>query len=296
MRYGGIDMATIYWVGNTSNAWETAANWSGAAIPTGADDVVFTESRVGTNKNVAGLKTTYVPANIFIDPTYTGNIGSSGTYLEFDASNVTQLYIAGLGEYYFTCDTGDAITTTVVNTPNMAPTAVSLDSAGTLTAVYVIRGHCNIVSGATVPTLNVAYSTMSAGDSDVTVQSGVTLTTLNQTAGKVNCDSAMTTLNCNGGNCEVTTGNITTVNVNGGGHFQYSTDGGVLTTLNIYSGTASLATEGTTKSVGSTNVYNGGTFDIRSGSATATLTLSNAPKSFGGRVLQSGSAFQVNQY
>ena len=291
-------MATIFWVGGTSTAWDTAANWSGGAVPSNSDTVVFTDSRITVNQNVAGATTTNVPLNIYLDPSYEGNLGSSGTYLTFDASNITQVYIAGTGKQYLNIASGDTITEMIVLTDNKASDAVNIDADGTLTNLFVLKGQVNVVSGANVTTMNIAYESSKTGDATVNIQAAAAVTTVNQAAGVLNSAEAVTTLNMEGGAATWTDGNITTVNIHGGGTLVYKSDTHTITALNVFNGFCDLSQEGSPKTITNCNIYNQGTVDTRSGAAAATLTFTNAARKFGpgASLLQSGSAFSPKEY
>lgn len=285
-------MAVIYWVSTSSQTWSTGANWSGGSAPGSSDTAVFTGKK--SNVSVDGATVTGCTA-VRISNDYTGSIGSSGTPLTFQTNAVTYLDIFGTGSYYFS-SSGVAITNTFVNTNNKGDTAVNLK--GTLTNVYALKGRLNLQSSGTVTTLFAGYQGSRGGDIYVTIQSSVTLTTVNQTGGYITSQSAFTTLNQDpGATLQQTIGNVTTANVRG--TYVYQTDGGTITTLVVWpNGLCDMSQEGSTKTITNTTIHNGGTVDIRNGSAEASITFTNTPILIGenAQLLQSGSSKSALKY
>jgi len=74
---------TTTWTGASSSAWDTIGNWTnGIPVQTGAG--VGTAVIDGAVSITGGKPTNHELDNIFIAPSYTGAIGSSGTPLELD--------------------------------------------------------------------------------------------------------------------------------------------------------------------------------------------------------------------
>jgi len=83
-------MATLYWLGTTSNAWGTAANWSTGSLPVDGDTVIFENN---SNPCAASDQSAIELAALYIYASYTGEIGDrpsnanpKGGYLQIGAT------------------------------------------------------------------------------------------------------------------------------------------------------------------------------------------------------------------
>lgn len=216
------------------NCADVTTNWNGGT-PVDGDDVVVDDSSVSL---LYGLDlSTVTPASITIGPRFTGEIGlrpvnkdnANGSYSEYRET------------YLKLCDSGDATNTTVaINTSsrlvklntNAGQVTVNVSGTGqpstngerslywkgthasnSLTVSKGIVGVA-VLSGetATVLTLNVGYRLSVAGDADVLLGSGVTLTnaTIVQSGGRLETNSATT------GTATITQSNGTLVLQSGG--------------------------------------------------------------------------------
>lgn len=284
-------MAVTYWTGASSGEWADDDNWSGNQ-PGASDTAVFNGTQ-STQKVTAAAAVTG-PDVIIVGQDYTYDFGTSGNPITFATNAPTSLHIFGTGNHYV--DGSVTVGTCLVRTPNKGANAVKLD--GAVTNLHLIQGRCTLQSTLTVTTLNIGY--LSSGASDVigVIESGVTLTTANMAGGTVSCDSAATTVTIEGGYWKHTTGNVATCNIHAGGTFDYQVNGGTITALNIFGGRADLSQTGTAKTVTACSIWGNGVLDLRSGTASGTVTLTGAPKAFGdgAQVLQSGSSFAVDRF
>lgn len=79
-------MATCVWTGAVSGNWATAGNWVGGVVPADGDDVWFIDNDRDLNEGLDTQDTEL--ANLYVDMTYTGKIGTEGSFLILDTDNV----------------------------------------------------------------------------------------------------------------------------------------------------------------------------------------------------------------
>lgn len=238
--------------------WDNADNWGEGNVPIDGDDVVFDghsgKAKYGIDQN--GV----TPASIDIREGYQGEIGlpemnTDTTGFEYPEYRQTELKIgdsadatnmavtvdsSNSGPIRFDFNTGQ-VTLDVHNTgpaqddgtPN-----VTLKGSHAANAVNVNRGSVGIAylpgDAATVATLQVGFVENPAGDATVVVGTGVTLTTVNQSGGVMQTDSAATTLSQTNGDSTLLSGAHTTLNIDGGACHYRST--GTITTANVGGG------------------------------------------------------------
>lgn len=218
------------------NHWDNADNWSGAAVPTDSDDVYIDEGSSDIKYGLAQSAVTLT--SLTIGMKYTGKIGlpvinsdGSSSYFEYRATHlavsVTTLTIGtadGPGSGRIKIDTGsNACTLNLLNAGNAAENgraSVIWKGANASNAVNVTKGSLDIApfpgETATLPALRVGYAENQNGDSVVRCYSGVTLTTVTQSGGRLQTDSNITTVNLTGGELIILNGTVTTLNVDGG--------------------------------------------------------------------------------
>lgn len=269
------------------NVWTTAANWSGGAVPADADVCYFRNSNVDV---LYGIDLDDRDLSIVVEMSYTGKIGlplyNAGGYPEYRptylkiGNNGTQSVTIGqgigAGSGRIKINSGTLATTVVVhNTGNPAESGLEAflyKGANASNTMTVNKGSVGIAvlpyddyegseETATIPALSIGYVTNPSGDVAVRCGSGVTLTTIDQSGGKLEINSGattitktagdlvlaggitgtavtVTTLNERGGNTYVTgVTTITTGNVSNAGVLDYSRDmrGKIITNaLNIY--------------------------------------------------------------
>lgn len=246
---------------SSPNDGSIATNWSGGTVPADGDTFIFSDSNVDLSE---GLDFSAINANVIVEQSYTGKIGrpltNRGGYVEYrptylkigaadsPAQSVTIGQGVGIGSGRIKIDAGASTTTFVVHntgTPIDAGIPAVLlkgtDAANTLT---VNKGTVGVAvlpydesgaaeEAATIATLNVGYVTNPNGDSAVFCGPGVTLTTINQSGGRLEIETAATTITKTGGDLSVL-GNgvtITTLNVWGGAAYVIGTT--TITTANL---------------------------------------------------------------
>ena len=243
------------------NHFTTAANWSGATVPVDSDDIVIDSGNVDILYGLA--QSAVSPASITITQGYTGRIGLA----RINQDDTTYAYTEYRDRFLALGTSGDAITQalTIGAGDGNGSNRINIDSgsgqcilvvlnsgAGELTGVPAIswkgthasntaaisKGSIGIAydagDTATVATLNVGYRTNQAGDSSVVCGTGVTLTTINQSGGTLETNSAVTTCNLSGGVWSHLAGAVTTANIDGGACRYRATS--TMTTANIGGG------------------------------------------------------------
>lgn len=249
---GGTDDQTLSVSTTTAatgpNHWSNAANWSGGAVPVNSDDVYIDQ---GDTDILYGLDQSAVTlTSLTVSQAYTGTIGlpveNSNGYYEYRDTELaiaaTTLSIGtgeGGGSSRIKINTGSAQTTVNVSNSGQPTTqgipAIQWRGTHSSNAANISKGSFGAAfyadQSATIATLNVGYLNNQEGDSDVYCGSGTTLTTVNQTGGKLSLNSAATTITVNGGTLTFNAGTLTTLTVEAGTTFYRST--GTITTANV---------------------------------------------------------------
>ena len=225
-----------------------AANWSGGALPSAADDVVFDDTDSSCLWNVDALSAVAL-TSFTTTPTFSGAIG-----LNYDAGDYAE---------YRVLDFIAKATTITINSPkckrirlNASTTQTTLnvveigtsDTIG-LPALNFIGTHAsNVVNvskgsvglaarsgqSATVATLRSGYLNSPAGDVTIYAGVGLSLTTLEQSGGTVTLNGAVTTVNKYAGTLTLlNSATITTFN-HFNGHAYHRSSG----TITTYDGRA----------------------------------------------------------
>jgi hypothetical protein len=263
-------VATRIWIGTDSGNegdWETAANWTGAAVPIGDDDVYFEDSSQSVTANLDQSAVELDSLNIA--QSYTGSIGDDDTALEIDSPIVNIGYNYGPGSPLGSPLINlllDAVASviTVFNTgssaiPTQTPVRISANSAST--TLEVRKGKVSIALGTsettTIGAITAGYTTNKATDTDIFIGKGVTLTDLILNGGEVSCIAE--------GAAKMIDGTLT---VNDG---VLTTEGlGTMDAMIVNGGTAKINSTGTITSL----ILNAGTTDTTGNAGTPTLTVS----------------------
>jgi len=147
-------MSTKYWQGTTGN-WQTAGNWSGAAVPVDGDVVVF-DGRVsqsvteGTEADESGA-TGYGGLDVLhVKSSFTGSIGTAAEPL---TTHADKIIIEGPGTFHIAVGKDDQNTDAyvplvIVNHPNATVNLYSYANSATKLAMFtdavVIAGALNL--------------------------------------------------------------------------------------------------------------------------------------------------------
>jgi hypothetical protein len=231
--------------------WSDPHNWSTAAVPVTGDTVIVQNS---ANSILYGLdQSSVVLASLRIDQSFSGTIGLPRNnpaghveyrpqYLKVQATQVAIGGGAGAGSGRIRLDTHSGQTAiTVLNSGNPAESgARSILWKGTHASntVTVNKGSFGAAAfageTATIATLKQGYRTNVAGDSDVLLGAGCTLTTLDKTGGNLEINSNFTTLTHSAGETTIAAGTPGTLTITGGA-VRYRT-GGTYTQATIAGG------------------------------------------------------------
>lgn len=252
---GAADLQTFTRAATTAsvgpNDWSSARNWSTNAVPVAADDVVIELNAVDI---LYGLNQTGITlTSLVINNNHTAKVGLKEhngsyqeyrtTYLTIGATTQTIGRGPGTGSGRLKINNeGIATTLTVHGTGTAESTGTEAflwKGTNIANVVNVYKGSVGVAvlagETAAIATLRVGYTSNVLGDSFVRCSSGVTLTTINQSGGTLEINSACTTINKTAGNLTIGgSGAVTTLNEDGGTTTYNST--GTITTLNISDG------------------------------------------------------------
>lgn len=288
---GTLNMSTTT-AASGPNHWDNTANWSGGAVPTSADDVVFENSAVDCLFGYPGSPTALTSLSILAS--YTGKIGlpdrNTGGYSEYRtkalALNPTTVRI-GYGEgngspFMRLTTTGVAAGISVNKTgqpTDLSFGALYLVANTSSTTLEVLSGYVSVATlagdAAQFSSVKIGYLNNPASDSHVRFGTGVTFSgAIDMSGGEVETNSALGTVN-------VTDGTLT--------HFL-----GAVTTLNLYGGTCFYNATGTltTATVGSKGRLDF-TRDMSAKTVTNTITLAAGAKLFDSFGVVSSLAYQA---
>lgn len=292
---GGADAQTIDGAASSTgtdstacsgpNFWSVAGNWDTGTVPVTGDAVILEDSAVGIYYGFAQSAVTL--ASLTINASFTGQLGLEATNKDTSASypeyRATYLAIgatlctigagsgpgAGLikinfGTVQTTCvihGSGSAIETNVE--PIQLKGTHASNSISVFEGVVAIAGYGGDV--ATVANLQVGFDESQSSDAVVRCGVGTTLTTIKQTGGTLEINSAATTITKTNGTLTVNgAGGLTTLTDDAGTTFWRST--GTLATVTV-GNDAVLTGEGDqrTKTITTANLYRGASFLMSEG-------------------------------
>lgn len=246
---------------SSPNSAAAATNWSGGTAPADGDTLIFSDNAVDLTDD---LDLSAINVNVIVEQSYRGKIGrplnNPAGYLEYrptylkigtddsPAQAVTIGQGPGIGSGRIKIDAGASTTTFVVHNTGqpieqgIPPVLLKgTDAANTLTvnkgsvgvAVLPYDEATGAEETATIATLNVGYVTNPAGDAVVQCGPGVTLTTINQSGGKLEIETAVTTITKTAGELQLLGNSVTvgTLNERGGATYVIGTT--TITTANI---------------------------------------------------------------
>jgi hypothetical protein len=229
-------VATRRWTGGSNNgSWSDAGNWSGAAVPVTADDVIIdvTNQSItgGLNQTGVALASLTVLSGV--------NIGGNGSALVIGVTGTARF--AGTGSIYISADTGVQTIAKAVVQGKGAPTVYF--TGGTVTTLEVAEGASAYVqSGCVVTTVNCAGG--------LTLESnGTGVTTLEQDGGSVISYRNIATLNeagDSGTTCRlVTSAAITTAaTIRGSARYVHNSSG-TITLITVHPSAVATSNGGT---------------------------------------------------
>lgn len=304
----GVGVATTGTTTTSSagpNDWSTAQNWSGSAVPVAADIIYIEDTNIPI---LYGLDQSAVTvAALYIMATYTGQIGlpernQAGyweyrdTFLKIGATILGIGLGPGAGSGRVKINGGTVLSTVTVErtAPTVEPGVPSFCWKGTHASgvMNIQRGHVGVaffgLEVATVLTMRISHMGNPGGDADVVLGSGCTLTTINQLAGNLLLNAAVTTLTIRGGVCTTRgTGAITTLEVgvldpdkDKTRSVCYANATGTITTANVRAwGTLDVSQSQAARTITTTTVYR---FAALLDTPFRPVTYTNAPALGGG--------------
>jgi len=288
-------MAERVWLGASSGAFSTAANWSGATVPIATDNLIF-DGRAA-NSLSSGLSQSGITfASIRVSSAFTYNIGviASGALTLFECG-CTNLLIGepqgdgsiGSGSPLLAFNFGAvANTTRVLNASTTGSSGfapVMLKGTEATNVLIVTSGWIGVATNILNETSTIARLDVLGSDANVQLGGGCTLTTINQTAGNISFRSAVTTFDQQGGTATSEgSGAITTLTV--GGRFVSNSTGTVTTATVINGGELDLSQNTasrifTTTSVTGTGIVRFQSSDFDRVTLTNGVSVVNAAKS-----------------
>jgi len=257
-------MADRIWLGNdpgNEGDWSVAANWTGAAVPINADDVIFD----GTSNEAVtdGLNQAAVTlGSLVFAEAYTGAVGGDGTPLLISA---TLLRYAGQGDAWITGTFADVYVTST------GASTLTLD--GTITDLYLAKGKVVVTGGATATNIYITYITSRATDVNLTIGLACTITIVWQDGGVVTSQSSYTTLHMFNGTHTQTVGSIPSVTIEGQSTFYWRAAAGTITTLLAWAGAIVDASgNGAIKTITTATLFKGSILNIANGASTIVIT------------------------
>lgn len=257
------------------NHWDTAENWDGDALPANSDTAIIPAGSVSI---LYGLDQSSVTlAALQIEQGYTGVIGlpeinTDGgydeyrdTYLKIGATALTIGNGTGQGSQRIKIDLGSVQSAVSVNNSGQPETdthpAILLKGTHSSNVLNIVKGSVGVAvlpsETATIATLSIGYLSNPDNDSIVVLGSGVTLTTVNLSGGRLTVNSATTLITQTGGQLSVLSGAHAAINMDGGSCFYASA--GTLSAVKVGNGaTFDLSRDMRSKTISACEIYAGG--------------------------------------
>ncbi|KKN83520.1 hypothetical protein LCGC14_0297580 [marine sediment metagenome] len=255
------DDVTVWNGDGNDNAFATAANWEGDAIPQSTGGSIFPALAQATAVDVAGSDQSAIElVDTMIEPGCALNFGSRPTPLWLDTDNFID---SGTGKKFLKFD---------------ACASMRLLSGAASAAGYSYGTNITSVAAITLLTCNVGKShtvgiaahedevatvtTMSLLQGIVTIGNAVaSVGTMYVDGATVSNNSACTTLNVSSGAIYQRQGTAATVNLKGGRLYLNMPAANMPTTVNLYGGILDMSQDGIAKTVGTLNYYGGQIYD-----------------------------------
>jgi hypothetical protein len=230
--------SSYVWTGTTSTAFATGTNWSPSGPPTTGDSAYFDFN--ATRALAASDQHTVVLANLFIKSTCTYDIGDAATSLQIAATNwrlgdSSNSASAGAFNGRINLDFGtNQFTGVVVNTGSTSTDSgkepVRVKGTHASNRLIVTSGRVGVATDNIGDTAQLSEIDCLGGT--INVGSGTTLATFRQEAGVGLLNSAVTTIQQDGGTLTTAgSGAITTANISGTANFGST---GTITTLEVF--------------------------------------------------------------
>lgn len=232
--------------GGTAGDLTSAGNWS-ASTPVANDSARFPANSQAITTNVTGLSNATLSgslATVIFEDGFAFNVATAATPMKFTATRF-EGYFAG-GQQFFDLEASNISIRVKAGGGGVGSWGTYIKGSNLVTVD--VEGGYVAFAGYSFETATIATIRINGADSNVFIGEGVTLTTLEVTAGTVDLRCAATTVNLYGGTLTTNgTGAITTVNVKGGAFYPNST--GTITTLNASAGITDFTKTGASRTV-----------------------------------------------
>lgn len=239
-------MATRRWISTSSGDWASTSNWSGSAVPTAGDTVVFQKNAV----DVTGSLDQSTVTNIILQvhQSYTGRIGDVDNYLQLGCQSIEigrddeGLRPAGSARLNINSGTV-ACTIDVFQTGLLAADTgflpVRLLTTNSASDIRIRRGKVQVAGftaeTTTIDDLEIGEENASDQNTQVLLGGGITMDDMNVRSGSVVVRCAVDVLTQYGGTVRTEgTGTVATFNVRGGTAICNSS--GTITAMNVGTG------------------------------------------------------------
>jgi hypothetical protein len=277
------------------NFFNVAANWSGSTVPVDSDDIVFDSGSIDVLYGLA--QSSVSPASITITQGYSGRIGLNDT----NTGDSAYPYVEYRDKYLALGTSADSVTQalTIGGGDGQGSSRIKIDSGSGQCQLLVLNSGVSEVQGvpailwkgthvsntatiqkgsvgiaffaaetAAIMTTKIGFRSNQDNDANVTIGSGVTLTTVEQTGGILTTSAAVTTMTQSGGTWRHLSGVAVTVTINGGYCSYEST--GTLTTLTLAGGELDFRSNQRARTITNCDLFAGVTFRDPAGTVTFT--------------------------
>jgi len=260
---------THTWTGAISGDWSEANNWDIGAVPEATDSVVLIDNAVSITEGLDQSAIALV--NVHIDASYTGTIGTTGSYLQLDA-DIT--YIGrqdGVGPFTgssqlkldFGANSGAIYVFSTATRASGNPPPVIIKAANNGATLSVYAGSVGVATNypgdtTTLQTVNVGQYGGAASAAEVILASGTTTTSVVLYSGTAYAKGTHTGITMNDGVLTLdSVANLTTVAIYGG--TAYLDGWQTITTLTMYGGSIDTSRRhpATARQITNTQIYKG---------------------------------------
>ena len=295
-------MAVTTWLGGTSDDFNVAANWSGVAVPSTGDTLIFNDlAQQGMFTNIDAGTTAGLAFIVLVATGFQYAIGTSALPFEAAEGFTTIVYSgSSLTPSFFSADGSKTITRAVVDTAITKDDIVTFQGAGSIDQVIVRQGKAalaatTITSGGRIE----VTGSQPGAPAELSIPTGITLTgtDIGLREGKIDCSSDCINVNVSGGEFILNGGADMTALLLTGGVCHWdafnASAASTITEAEILGGTFRIRQDRQGRTLTNMNYYAGGTVDFKTGGLN--VTYSNAPRNLGGTFITPvGSSITVS--
>jgi hypothetical protein len=262
-----------YWVGGTSRAPGTAANWSTGDVVEEGDTLVWNDQAQQGMDGADLSNATPVACDCIVEDNYIFDLGSSGT--PFSLNGFTYLHFAsgGTSQAFFGIGASGAdegFDNVIVDTPNQRDPALTLK--GSIDLLTLNNGKVAIDSTSTFT----AASYIQVFGGELTIPAGVTVNTTNTTSissGIITSSVTMETVNVGGGQFILDgTAGVNDLVRQTGGEFIWDADSSTIALADVHGGTFRTRKNRITRVMTAMRMHNNAIVDFSIGGLNITFT------------------------